>query len=208
MATIIVSSVAPTKIAAGFVPVIARTRGAKGVVIAPENKLRAIEIIEPDVSGLPSKFTEFVRAQLAVIAVAQLQELWKQQGSSLRETDSSLWTTDGLLAFAAREQESKRLTADSITTAVAAFVATLKQEGRKVASEILSSMAAPAKKGSERQLFALHEKLAGFIDAQEADADAAEVSPLLPLVARKLAERAEELKAQRLAFETDNADAF
>jgi hypothetical protein len=206
--TITVSTVAPIAVPAGMVPVIARTRGTKGQQIPANQKLRAILVADYDCSGLPSKFTEFVRAQLAVTAVAQLQEMWKTQGDALLTTDAALWTTDALLGFAAREQENKRLTGDSITSACAAFVASLNPAGQKMASEILASMAAPAKKGSEKQLFALAAKLAAHIEELDADETAAEPNPLLAIVARKMHDRAEELKAQRLAFETDNADAF
>ena len=210
MAIITVSTVRPSNVPAGFVPVIASTRGAKGVVIPEAQKCRAIVVADYDASGLPSKFTEFVRAQLAVTAVAQLQELWKSQGDALKSVDSSLFTTDGLLAFAARQQESKRLTADSITSAVAEFVATCDlfkhDAARKAGAEVLASMAAPAKKGNERQLFALAEKLAAYLATPREDGE--EHNPLLSSIIAKLTDKAEELKAQRLAFEQAGEDAF
>ena len=203
--TITVSTVAPVAIERGFVPIIARTRAAKGKVIPQHDRLRCIQISEPDTSDLPSRWAMFAAAQLGRIAVAQLQELWAQQGAALKETDSSLWTTDALLAYAAREAESKRLTGEAITAASTAFLATVNPQAQKAAAEILASMAAPVKRGNEKQLFNLHAKLVSWITAQEDDTDADEPNPILTTVAHKMHERAEELKAQRLAFETDAA---
>jgi hypothetical protein len=205
--TIQVLTTVPTAIERGFVPIIARTRAAKGKVIAPENRLRAICISEPDVSDLPSKWAMFASAQLGRIAVAQLQELWEQQGSALTETHAGLWTTDALLAYAAREAESKRLTADSIKEAMAVFILTINKPAQAKAMEILASMAAPVKRGNEKQLYSLHEKLAAFITEQEDDESMPEPNPLLSLVARKMFERAEELRIQRESFDIE-ADAF
>ena len=203
---ITISTVAPTSIERGYVPIIARTRAAKGKAIAPNNRLRAICITEPDVSDLPSRWAMFASAQLGRIAVAQLQELWANEGDNLRETHAGLWTTDALLAFAARDAESKRLSGESITAAMSEFLATVNPAAKETASAILASMAAPVKKGNEKQLFNLHEKLVSFLTALEDNPDATEEpNPILSTVAHKMLERANELKSQRLAFETDAA---
>lgn len=202
---ITISTVAPTSIERGYVPIIARTRAVKGKTVAPQNRLRAIQIAEPDVSDLPSRWAMFASAQLGRIAVAQLQELWTTEGDELRETHAGLWTTDALLAFAAREAESKRLSGDTITAACTDFLATVNPQAKETATAILASMAAPVKKGNEKQLFNLHAKLVAFITELEDNETGDEPNPILSTVAHKMLERANELKSQRLAFETDAA---
>jgi hypothetical protein len=199
-----VSTVVPAVIERGYVPVIARTRATDKNQVTTENRLRAITIPEFDVSDLPSKWAQFAAGQLGKIAVAQLQELWKQQGAALKETPVNIWSADSLLMFAAREAESKRLTGDSIATALSAFLASVNPKVQEVAKGILTSMAAPAKKGSEKQLFSLADKLAAFLATAPVDQDA-EPNPIPSQVLAKMIERAEELKAQRLAFDEEEA---
>lgn len=208
MTAITVSSVRPVALAAGTIAVIANTRATKKTgAIAEANKLRAIVVNEFDVSSLPSKWTMFAANQLHKVATQQLAALWETNGNAWTETDSALWTTDALLAFASRESESKRLTADNITEQAAAFVATYDEAKRAPAMKVLVSMAAPAKQGTEKQCFALAEKLTLWIeaDAMERDEDA---NPVLLIVARKLAERAAEMKVQREAYDAEQTEAF
>lgn len=195
-----VSSVRPSVVEKGFLPIVANTRATKGKTIEPANKLRAIIVAEWNVSDLPSKWAGFCLNQLQRVAVSQLAAQWEKEGNEWKETDAELYTVDGLLMYAAREAESKRLNADNIKTLTADFVLTLAEARRADAVKILCSMSAPSKSGTEKECAALADKLATWMDAQE-ECD----NIVLPVVQRKLAERAAELKAQREAYETDNA---
>ena len=88
----------------------------------PEHqRVRSILIPTLDVSAVPSKFSVFVAGALYETARQQLAALWKDD-ANIKETDSALFTVDGLLAFASRESESKRLTAESVKSALGAFM--------------------------------------------------------------------------------------
>ena len=131
----------------------------------------------------------------------QLATLWEAD-SSIKEVEEGLFTTDGLLTFAAREAESKRLTGESIKLAIAKFLLTLPEARRADAQEIMVSMSASAKKGSEVGCKSLGEKLATWADKQVEGTDD-EPNAVLVAVAAKLTARAEELRVQREAFTVD-----
>lgn len=203
-----VSTVAPASIPARMIPVIARTKAKKGETISDSQRLRAIVIPEFSLVDLPSKWQMFAHAQLAEIAKQQLAELWKQNGDSLREVAASLFSVDSLLAFAAREADSRRLTGDSIAANASEFISTLNPKLQALAKEILVSMAAPTKKGDEKQCFALGEKLEKWIEEKISDDSDSDPNPVLLLVQQKLISRANELKEIRLAFEMSEDPSF
>ena len=207
MANIIVSTVRQTIVdKKSHVEVFTGARAKKGadgkkVEIAAENRVRSIIINHPDVSAVPSKFSVFVSACLLDVARNQLATLWEAD-SSIKEVEEGLFTTDGLLTFAAREAESKRLTGESIKLAIAKFLLTLPEARRADAQEIMVSMSASAKKGSEVGCKSLGEKLATWADKQVEGTDD-EPNAVLVAVAAKLTARAEELRVQREAFTVD-----
>jgi hypothetical protein len=102
----------------GFVQVIARTRATtdkesgKKKEIAADQKCRAILMPEltPNVS---SKYVSLVTSALGELAKAQLSAQWEQD-ASIKEVPAALYTEDALLAYGAREAESKKLTGASI----------------------------------------------------------------------------------------------
>lgn len=170
-------------------------------VIPEDQKVRSIIVPHLDVTGLPSKFSVFVSGALLDVAKLQLAAIWKDN-PQVREVAAAQFTTDGILAFAAREAESKRLTGDSIKAAVAEFLLTLPEARRVDAQEIMVSMSASAKKGSEVGCKSLGEKLAAWAEKQVEGTDD-EPNPVLVSVAAKLTARAEELRIQREAFSVD-----
>lgn len=174
----------------------------KKIEVAPENRVRSIIIAPPDVSGVPSKFSVFVSGCLLDVARTQLDSLWTAD-ANIKEVEEALFTTDGLLTFASREAESKRLTGDSIKTAAAKFLLTLPETRRIDAQDIMVSMSASAKKGSEVGCKSLGDKLTAWAEEEAKSRDDEEVNPVLASVASKLLARAEELRIQREAFSVD-----
>lgn len=201
-----VSTVRPVSITGGHLAIVANTRETKGKVISTANRLRAIQIPEFDLNALPSKFAVFVSSMLESVARAQLATIWQKEGSNLREVSASLFTVDSLLAFASLEAESKRLTKTSVLAAISDFLLTLKESSRLLASGIVASMAAPAKTGNEKQCAALAAKLETWLEQNDDSIDDTTKTILFSVTA-KLLERANELKAQRLAWQsTDELD--
>jgi hypothetical protein len=203
MTMIQVSTVRPVSIPVGSVAIVANTREVKGgAPIATANRLRAILIPEFDLSSLPAKWINFVSAALQEIARAQLSLLWKKESTSLREVNASLFTADALLTFASLEAEGRRLTGDSIKTAIFDFILSIESGRREQATKILLSMAAPAKTGSEKACQSLATKLETWL---EGNIDAIEDSQqtILFSVVAKLTTRATELRIQREAYETE-----
>jgi hypothetical protein len=100
---------------AGFEPVTVGTRATidketgKKREIPADQRTRSIVIPELQVDSVPSKFQMLVLDALRNTAKAQLSALWEAD-ANLREVPAAIWTVDSLLAFAAREAESKRLT--------------------------------------------------------------------------------------------------
>ena len=100
----------------GFLQITANTRATKvdGVKkeIPADQRSRSIIIPEfaPNVS---SKYVGIVVSALREVAKEQLAQQWKAE-PMIREVDAVLYTEDSLLLFAAREAESKRLSAVSI----------------------------------------------------------------------------------------------
>lgn len=200
---ITVSTIAPASVPAGFVAIVASTKQpSNGPTLKAHERRRVILIRELLLDGLPSKFVEFARAALHETAKEQLATLWKAQGPDLLTVHPALFTVDGLLAFASREVESKRLTGERVREAIRAFMeATLPAARHQQAADILASFAGPNKLGNEKQISSLAAKIAEYLDSSAAAAD--EGSSVLELLAPKLAAREAELRAQRLAYETE-----
>lgn len=201
MSIISISTTRQTSTDKNLIEIFTRANGKKDEKLPEHQRVRSILIPTLDVSAVPSKFSVFVAGALYETARQQLAALWKDD-ANIKETDSALFTVDGLLAFASRESESKRLTAESVKSALGAFVKTLKQESQETAMTILVSMSsATGRKGNEKQLFALHEKLAGWIEQEESD------DYIVSTVCSRMLTLAEEKKAERLAF-AEESEAF
>ncbi len=118
VARIVVSTVPATVVPSGFVQIVARTRATTDKTtgtkkeIAADQRSRSILIPEltPNVS---SKYISLVCSALAEAAKAQLTAQWEAD-SNLREVDAALYAEDSILAFTAREAESKKLTGANI----------------------------------------------------------------------------------------------
>lgn len=99
------------KVTAGFIQLTAGTRATKGKVIPVDQRSRSI-IIPELTPQVEKKFLSLVIDALYQAGEDQLRALWKE--SDPKESDSTLWTEDSLLAFANRQAESKRLNGDTI----------------------------------------------------------------------------------------------
>jgi hypothetical protein len=169
----------------------------------PEHmRARSIIVPVPDVSALPSKFSVFVSRCLMDVSKSQLAAIWEDK-PEVKEVAASLFTTDGLLAFAAREAESKRLTAASIKLAVASFILTVNEKRRDDALLILTNMAAATKTATEKQCMLLLPKFSEWVKTQDE-----EKNPVSHLVLEKLTEHIEAKKAERLAFDMEEDTTF
>ncbi len=107
------------KAAEGQETVIARTRSTEKNPVIEANRLRCIIVPEYKVEGVPSKFHALCLQAVRDIAQKQLDTLWKAT-PSIKEVPAAIWSLDSVLLFAAREQESKRLTSDNLATWFAA----------------------------------------------------------------------------------------
>jgi hypothetical protein len=170
--------------------------------IPEDQRVRSIITPLPDVSALPSKFSVFVSGCLMEVAKAQLSAIW-QDFPMVKEVESSLFTTDGLLAFASRESESKRLTGASIKLAVAEFIPTVTESKREEALFILMNMAAAIKRATEKQSIAILPKFAAWVKEQDEDKN-----PLAHAVLEKLEEHIEQKRLERLAFDMEEQSTF
>lgn len=169
----------------------------------PEHmRVRSIIVPVPDVSALPSKFSVFVSRCLMDVSKAQLAAIWEDK-PEVKEVPASLFTTDGLLTFAAREAESKRLTGASIKSAVASFIPTVHEKRQSEALEILTNMAAATKTATEKQCVMLQPKFSEWVKTQDE-----EKNPVVHLVLEKLLEHIETKRLERLAFEAPEVDSF
>jgi len=117
MATLTITTVPATTVPAGKIQIIARARGGKDkdgkkIEIPADQKSRSI-IIDELKPAVSSKYVSLVCAALYETAKQQLDAQWVKD-PMIRETDSALYLEDALLAYAARESESKKLTGDSI----------------------------------------------------------------------------------------------
>lgn len=112
--SILVHTVAQTA-TEGFEPVTVGTRATvdketgKQRIIPADQRTRSIVIPTLSVDSLPSKFQMLILDTLRSVAKTQLSSLWEAD-SMLKEVPANIWNVDSLLAFAAREAESKRLT--------------------------------------------------------------------------------------------------
>lgn len=203
MTTIQVSSVAPASIDTGNVLVVANTRATKGKTIEVANKMRCVVVPELRIN-VHKQFDGFLVHQLSLVRKATLQDWWEENGNAATEIDSELFEIPALIAFAARNAESQRLTSTNVEEALADFIETVQKEGRETALSIVRSMAAASgKKGSEKQCKALGEKLAAWCEENDQD-----LSSIPNRVKRLLMERYVMLRTERLAFETENESAF
>lgn len=169
----------------------------------PEHmRVRSIIVPVPDVSALPSKFSVFVSRCLMDVSKSQLAAIWEDK-PEVKEVAASLFTTDGLLAFAAREAESKRLTGATIKAAVAAFIPTVHEKKQAEALDILMNMAAATKTATEKQCVMLQPKFSEWVKTQDE-----EKNPVVHLVLDKLLEHIETKRLERLAFEAPEVDSF
>lgn len=112
-----VTTVPQLTVAKGYIQVTANTRSStdkdgKKKEIPADQRSRSIIIPEfqPAVS---SKYVSLVTSALATAAKEQLAQQWKAE-PMLREVDAALYTEDSILAFCAREAESKKLTGAAI----------------------------------------------------------------------------------------------
>lgn len=192
----------------GMVEIFAGQRPSKNKTVDAANRVRSIlvpELTVPD--GVPSKFARVVLAALYDAARAQLAAAW-EQNPALQEVSASAYTIDGLLAFAAVQAESRRLTSETITAHVlSGFLPTVAEAGRETAKAILLSMAAPTKGGkTSAQVSKLADKLEAWLTADEAANEGEETK--MQIVGKqlltKLRERAEELAAQETQVTIDS----
>lgn len=115
---IAVTTTPATTVEKGYLQVTAGTRAVtdkltgKKKEIPADQKSRSIIIPEfqPQVS---SKYVSIVVSALAQAAKDQLQQQWKDD-PMLREVQAAQYTEDAILAFSARQAESKRLSGESI----------------------------------------------------------------------------------------------
>ena len=169
----------------------------------PEHmRVRSIIVPVPDVSALPSKFSVFVSRCLMDVSKSQLAAIWEDK-PEVNEVAASLFTTDGLLTFAAREAESKRLTGATIKTAVASFIPTVHEKKQAEALDILVNMAAATKTATEKQCVLLQPKFSEWVKTQSE-----EKNPVAHLVLEKMLEHIETKRQERLAFEAPEVESF
>lgn len=203
MSQLTVSSVAPASIETGSVLVTANTRATKGKTIEAANRMRCVVVPEL-VINVNKQFDGFLRHQLSLVRKMTLADWWEENGNSATTIDSELFEIPALIAFAARNAESQRLTSATVEESLEDFLTTVNEKRRADALAILRSMAAAnGKKGNEKECFALADKLQKW--CEENDTDASSVSNR---VRRLLTERAIELRTQRLAFETEDNATF
>jgi hypothetical protein len=113
-----VSTVPAVTVPAGFWQIVARTRATTDKAtntkkeIAADQRARSILIPEL-VADVSSKYVSLVHGALAETAKQQLAAIWESD-NNVREVAAALFTIDGLLAFSAREAESKKLSAAGI----------------------------------------------------------------------------------------------
>jgi hypothetical protein len=200
---ITVSTVAASNLPVGFVQVTAKTKTTTGgPTLQPQDRQRCILIPELILEGLPSKFMEFTRAALHEAAREQLATLWKEQGAALKTVHPALFSVDGLLAWAGRVVESRRLSGDTIKAALAetgiltAIGVPAQRQDEAIA--ILASFAGPSKLGNEKQLRSLSTKLANWLEQPGNDSSVVEL--LIP----KINTRVFELEELRKQFETSD----
>lgn len=203
MTQLTVSSVVPATIETGKVLITAATRATKGKTIEPANRLRCVVVPEL-VINVHKQFDGFLNHQLSLMRKATLAEWWQENGNAATTIDSELFEVPALLAFAARNAESQRLTSESVEESLTDFLETVNEKRRADALVILRSMAAAnGKKGNEKECFALADKLGKWCEENDTDA-----SSIPNRVKRLLTERAIELRTQRLAFETEDNATF
>lgn len=184
-------------------PVTVGTRATKDEqgnkrVIPADQRTRSILIPELAVDSVPSKFQMLLLDTLRTVAKAQLSALWDAD-SMLREVPDNIWNVDALLAFAAREAESKRLTKASLhywfeaSKLAAALRAKDAANGTKMYADWqakIVGMSAPAMTASEAECNAIINTL-----SKDAFADDAE-SFIGQQIIAKCAKRIEALRKQ------------
>ena len=207
MTTIAVSTVPPASVPAGSVLIYASKRettdkNGKKKEIPADQKYRAFLMPEltPSVSG---KYLVFVRDALYAVAKQQFESQWKDQ-PMLREVKAADYVEDSLLAFAAREAESKKMTSDAIVawynaSLLKQWVSENYNEAQQTKFlEELCNIAAPVPKYNEEKATKRIATLGKFAEDTEHEVCAAMILKLQRIVdAFKLA-AAEEAKAAAL----------
>jgi hypothetical protein len=118
MATLTITTVPAATVPAGKVQITARTRAmkdketGKAKEIPADQRSRSV-LIDELTPAVSKKYLNIVCAALYETAKQQLDALWVAN-PLVREMDSALMTEDALLAYAARESESKKLTGEAI----------------------------------------------------------------------------------------------
>lgn len=200
MATLTITTVPATTVPAGKIQITARARAGKDkdgkkTEIAAANRSRSILIdeLKPAVSD---KYLHLVTAALYETAKQQLDAQWTAD-ANIKETDSALYIEDGLLAYAARERESKKLTGDAIVAwwnqselkkgLVASKKYTEKQIGQLV--EQLKNIAAPTPDYNEEKALKRIATLGMHESDTEHEVCAAMISKLQRIIDKIKAER-------------------
>lgn len=116
-----VSTVPASVVPAGMLQVTARTRSTtdkatgKKTEVPLHARSRSILIPEFSLPAVPSKFASLVSEALTKLAQQQLAAAWEAQ-PELLDVQAAAYSLDALLLYAAREAESRKLNADSIST--------------------------------------------------------------------------------------------
>jgi hypothetical protein len=123
--------------------------------IAECDRYRGIHVTTYVVPGVPAKYEAILLDAVRDTAKAQLAELWKAD-STLREVAADLFSIDGILAYAAREAESKKLKTETV---VAWFEQSAARErivkagaNVKTYAELFAKVAAPVMDHTEDDL--------------------------------------------------------
>jgi len=113
MALIQVATVPAAIVEKGKLQITARTRVGKDKKEIPADQ-RSRSIVIPEFApNVSSKYVSLVVAALSEAAKTQLAAQWEAE-PMIREVDDALYTEDSIIAFMAREAESKKLTSASI----------------------------------------------------------------------------------------------
>ena len=171
--------------------------------ISAAHRTRSILVPEFLIEGVPGKFEDFIRSQLASVAKQQLSALWEET-PSISETPAELWTTDSLLVYAARNSETQRLSCERIRAAFAGFVNSeaIAEEFRGKASiqEVLESASASGFKAGEKQVTMLLSWIEAWLELRSKEDDEFAETWEHRAVLRKLTTRRDELAAMKDSF--------
>lgn len=203
MTMITVSSVPAVLVQAGFVQITAGTRiGKDKKEIVADQRSRSILIPELKVNA-ERKYQDLILSCLYDVAKQQLAATWKES-SMFKEVPAASYTEEALLAFAAREAESKKLSADSILafwkeSELRKFVEVTYTE-KQVAQFLteLTNIAAPVPNYNETQALKRIATLGKFPADVDNDVCASMITKLQRVVERIRAEREKLFSAEEL----------